>query len=79
MGYKFKFPRDHACRVARSSFTAEQCAQNLEKALEQAVSHLPKGWKGIRACFLKTADSVALPIFQRLPDDEGILKIAEES
>ncbi len=67
------------CRVAKSSFTAEQCAQNVEKVLQQAVLHLPKNWKGVRACFLKTADSLALPIYQRLPDDEGVLKIAEDS
>ena len=67
------------CRVARSSFTAEQCAQNVENVLQQAVLHLPKQWKGVRACFLKTADSVALPIYQRLPDDEGVLRVSEDS
>lgn len=67
------------CRVARSSFSAEQCAENVEKVLQQAILHLPKKWKGIRSCFLKTSDSLALPIYQRLPDDEGVLKIATEN
>lgn len=66
-------------KVGRSSFTSDQCSANIEKVLQQAVKHLPKQWAGVRACFLKTADSLALPIFQRLPEEEEALKILPES
>lgn len=56
------------CRVARSSFTPEECRDNVLAVVAQAVQNLPDGWEGIRALFLKSADSVALPIFQRTPE-----------
>lgn len=40
---------------------------------------MPKEWAGVRACFLKTADSLALPIFQRLPIEKEALKILPDS
>ena len=55
------------CRIARSSFTPEQCTANAVAVLQQAMQHLPGKWKGVRAAFVKTADSVALPIYQRAP------------
>lgn len=33
-----------------------------------AVAHIPKKWTGVQGLFLKTSDSVALPIYQTLPD-----------
>ena len=58
------------CRVAKSSFSAEECAANAYQALKQAVERIPKKWAGVRAVFLKTPDSLALPVFQRLPASE---------
>lgn len=58
----------YACRVARSSFSADECTENVLAALTQAMKHVPQQWNGIRAVFLKSAESVALPIFQREPE-----------
>ena len=55
-------------RVARSSFSAQQVEENLYAGLAQAVQHVPKKWANVQGVFLKTADSVALPLFQCLPD-----------
>ena len=32
------------------------------------MQHIPKKWANVRGIFLKTADSVALPLFQALPE-----------
>lgn len=32
------------------------------------MKHIPKKWANVRGIFLKTADSVALPLFQVLPE-----------
>ena len=38
--------------------------ENVMAALEAAVEKLPGKWKGIKALYLKTAESVALPVYQ---------------
>uniref|UniRef100_A0A6T8UZ74 Ribosomal protein L1 n=1 Tax=Chlamydomonas leiostraca TaxID=1034604 RepID=A0A6T8UZ74_9CHLO len=55
-------------RVARSSQSAQEVSDNLHAALVQAVEHVPKKWSNVQGVYLKTADSVALPLFQTLPD-----------
>ncbi|GFR47144.1 hypothetical protein Agub_g8834 [Astrephomene gubernaculifera] len=55
-------------KVARSSFSPEQVLDNVQAALCAASQHIPKKWAAIQGVFLKTADSVALPLFQTLPD-----------
>jgi hypothetical protein len=54
------------CLLASTTDSA-MCAQG-------AVAHIPKKWSNVQALFLKTADSVALPIYQMLPS--GQQKIA---
>ena len=60
-------------RVARSNFTERQCSENIVAALQQVTAHIPKKWENIQAVYLKTADSVSLPIYQVLP--EAVQKI----
>ena len=55
-------------RVAKSSFTEQQCMDNILAVLQAAIQHIPKGWSGIRALHLKTNESVALPVYQTLPE-----------
>lgn len=38
--------------------------------MQGAVAHIPKKWSNVQALFLKTADSVALPIYQMLPSSQ---------
>lgn len=54
-------------KVAKSSFTAEECVENIMTVLAAATHHIAKGWQGVRAVHLKTTDSVALPMYQQLP------------
>ncbi|KAG2490229.1 hypothetical protein HYH03_011353 [Edaphochlamys debaryana] len=55
-------------KVARSSFEVQDVVDNIHAALAAAVEHIPKKWAALQGVFLKTADSVALPLFQTLPD-----------
>ncbi len=55
-------------RVARSSFSEQQCAENIVAALQQVATHIPKKWDNVQAVYLKTSDSVALPLYQVLPE-----------
>ena len=60
--------RSRLCRAARSSFTAEQCAENVAAVIEGALQHIPRKWNNVQALYLRTAESAALPIYQVSPD-----------
>ncbi len=51
-------------RVARSSQEEEECVENVMAVLETAVEKLPGKWKGVKSLYMKTAESVALPVWQ---------------
>ncbi|KDD75440.1 ribosomal protein L1p/L10e [Helicosporidium sp. ATCC 50920] len=55
-------------RVGRSSQTAEEIADNALKVIQYCTQKVPKKWDGIKALFLKTGKSVALPVYQAAPD-----------
>eukprot|EP00877_Chromochloris_zofingiensis_P012584 jgi/Chrzof1/757/Cz01g27160.t1 len=55
-------------RVARSSHGTKAIAENVNAALEGVVAHIPKKWSNVQAVYLKTSQSVALPLYQTLPD-----------
>lgn len=40
----------------------------MPAALVAAMEHIPKKWANVQAVFLRTSDSVALPVFQALPE-----------
>lgn len=42
--------------------------ENVHAILVQAIQHIPKKWANVRAIYLKSVDSVALPLFQTLPE-----------
>ncbi len=55
-------------RVARASMSAEQTAENVVAALAGIAAHVPKQWANVQAVYLKSSQSVALPLWQTLPD-----------
>ncbi|KAG1662512.1 hypothetical protein FOA52_000916 [Chlamydomonas sp. UWO 241] len=55
-------------KVGTSALSEAQVAANVHAVLVQAMEHVPKKWANVRGVFLKTADSVALPLFQALPE-----------
>mmetsp|Transcript_15882 Transcript_15882/g.47796 ORF Transcript_15882/g.47796 Transcript_15882/m.47796 type:complete len:285 (+) Transcript_15882:251-1105(+) len=61
-------------RVAKSSFSQQECALNVAAAIQGATQHVPRKWAGVQALYLKTSDSVALPVYQTLPSDSNRIK-----
>lgn len=54
-------------RVSRMSFPLEHTVANVMGAVEHVVSHIPRKWSNVQAIYLKSATSVALPIYTSLP------------
>ncbi len=54
--------------MGRSSMSPAQLEENIAAALAGAASRIPKKWANVQAVYLKAAESVALPLWQTLPD-----------
>lgn len=64
-------------KVARASFTPEQCVQNIE-AVVQALTEkfIPHGWRNVRALHLKGPNTMSFPIWlasELWMDDKDVL------
>ena len=59
-------------KVARTSWTEDAVVANTVAALDASLRHIPKKWKGLQAIYLKTEDSVALPIWCAAPEAGAI-------
>jgi len=55
-------------RMARSSFTKEQIVENIMSAIDPILNRLPKKIKGVQGIYIKTADSIAIPLYNSLPE-----------
>ncbi|GMN54910.1 hypothetical protein TIFTF001_024033 [Ficus carica] len=83
-GSAMLFLRTGTCsvvRVAKASMAAEEIAENAVAAINGIAEIVPRKWSNVRSFHLKLLESVALPVYQALPDMklkiEG-LKEAEE-
>jgi ribosome biogenesis protein UTP30 len=53
-----------AVRVGAASFTPEQLAENVEAVVEGMINKfVTKGWKNLKAIYIKGASTVAMPIW----------------
>ncbi|KAI9111113.1 hypothetical protein K1719_017988 [Acacia pycnantha] len=80
----FLFLRTGTCsvvRVARVSMERDEIVANVAAAINGIVELLPKGWSSVRSFHLKLLDSLALPLYQVIPDMklkiEGVKSIEE--
>lgn len=55
-------------KAARVSQSKEEIRENILAVIQGAADLVPKKWKGIQAVYLKTLESVALPLYRTLPD-----------
>ncbi|KAL3684553.1 hypothetical protein R1sor_002575 [Riccia sorocarpa] len=53
-------------KVARISQSRDEIKTNVIAVMEGVASQVPKKWSNIQALYLKTQDSVALPLYQGL-------------
>lgn len=54
-------------KVGRSSQEAKEVLANVEAVLAVVADKVPKKWDNVQAVYLKSSDSVALPVYQSLP------------
>ncbi|XP_063691942.1 ribosomal L1 domain-containing protein 1-like [Bolinopsis microptera] len=59
----------------RVSFDNELLSENLHSALNELCANVRPGWKNVKAVYLKTESSVALPVYSAL--DSRAFKITE--
>ncbi|KAK1698848.1 hypothetical protein QYE76_015545 [Lolium multiflorum] len=67
----FLYLRTGTCsgiKVGRLDMGDEEIVENVMAAVEAAVEKVPKNWANVRALHLKAVDSVALPIYQAVPE-----------
>lgn len=51
-------------RVAKASQTEDECVENVMEAIEGVAAKVPGGFNAIQNLYLKSLESVALPIYQ---------------
>ena len=71
LGSAFLYLRSGTCsgiKVGRLDMEEEEIVDNVMAAVEAAVEKVPKKWANVRALHLKAVDSVALPIYQVVPE-----------
>jgi len=55
-------------KVGKSTMTNEAIVENTLAAIEGAVSKIPRRWGNVQSIYMKTPDSVALPIYTAPPE-----------
>ncbi|KAF3334757.1 ribosomal L1 domain-containing protein 1-like protein [Carex littledalei] len=66
-----------AIRVGRLAMEVEHVVDNVMAAIDEAVEKIPKKWENVRSLNLKAVDSVALPIYQAVPEIGLKIEIGE--
>ncbi|XP_004305829.1 PREDICTED: uncharacterized protein LOC101313827 [Fragaria vesca subsp. vesca] len=56
-------------RVARTSMSEEEIVENAVAAIQGVVEIVPGNWGGVRSLHLKLLESIALPVYQTVPDE----------
>ncbi|KAI3457071.1 hypothetical protein Pfo_013734 [Paulownia fortunei] len=55
-------------KVGKVAMEKDEVVDNVFDAIKGAVERVPKKWDGVRSLHLKFSDSVALPVYQAMPD-----------
>ncbi|KAI3869592.1 hypothetical protein MKW92_053406 [Papaver armeniacum] len=68
-------------KIARVSMENDEIIENVAAAIDGVVEIVPKKWANVRSFHLKMSESLALPIYQSVPDlglkIEGLKKVEE--
>ena len=66
-------------KVGRTDFTPKQVAENTMAAIRGLIQKVPRKWKNIQSMHLKSTESIALPIYNALPQvNTAMADMAEE-
>lgn len=63
--------------VGREDMKWEEIVENVEAAIQGATENVPKKWKNVRGFYVKSAESVALPIYEL--EDGGLKRTRDET
>ncbi|KAJ1688422.1 hypothetical protein LUZ63_019812 [Rhynchospora breviuscula] len=67
-----------AIRVGRLSMEVDHIVDNVMAVVDEAVEKIPKKWGNVRSLHLKAVDSVALPIYQTVPEIGLKIEVGEK-
>ena len=74
----FIFIPNSAIKIGHTGQTESEITQNIMHAASVIAKKIPRGWNNIQSLHLKTSDSVALPMYNSLPDiDITVIEEAE--
>ncbi|KAK9672183.1 hypothetical protein RND81_12G082600 [Saponaria officinalis] len=71
-------------KVGRASMGRREIVENVLVAIEGVANVVPKKWGNVRSFHLKFSESLALPVFQKVPElgfkigGDGMVDVAEE-
>ncbi|KAJ4824982.1 hypothetical protein Tsubulata_014356 [Turnera subulata] len=65
-------------KVGRVSMSREEIVENVASAIDEIANLVPRKWGGIRSLHLKLLGSLALPLYQAVPDLKLKIEGAEE-
>ena len=69
-----------AVQIATTAMDKEEIAENVLKGMAEIANRIPKKWSNIQAVHMKTAESVALPLYQYLAprlEEEALDEMSE--
>ncbi|GAB4828487.1 hypothetical protein Ancab_039325 [Ancistrocladus abbreviatus] len=76
-GSAFLFLKTGTCsvvRVGKGFMEVEEIVENVGAAINGVVDAVPKKWANVRSLHLKFSESLALPIYQVMPEISGLIK-----
>lgn len=59
-------------RIGHLGMSVEDLVENIVVGMNNCATHVQKGWNGIQSISIKTSDSVALPIYNALPESNKL-------
>jgi len=62
-------------KIGKTTFTPSDLVENIVQGMSAIVEKIPKKWNNIQSLYIKTTNSVALPIFNSLPT--GVSRIPQ--
>ena len=65
-------------RAARLAFEENQIVENIMAVIKSVGEKVPRKWKNIQALYIKTPNSVALPIYSKLEEEADLDDEEEE-
>ncbi|ORY53080.1 ribosomal protein L1 [Rhizoclosmatium globosum] len=67
----------NSVKIGTTAQTPSQVVDNIEHSLEIIISKIPGKWENVQSIHLKLSDSVALPLYNSLPEADLEIEVAK--